>query len=137
MSKEKYELMKSNLAKNGIVVMQATGDDLRYLKMLGAEASYGHGYIMHIGEIPSASGMFEEIIQATQAKRYGEFTSSDLTELFAREIAANRKLLKHSRSYGFDDVDIEDISRNLKNWEEKFKRKVGVSYDESKYRREI
>lgn len=31
MSKEKYELMKSNLAKNGIVVMQATGDDLRYL----------------------------------------------------------------------------------------------------------
>lgn len=84
MPREKYVRMKHNLKNNGIIVMQAEGDDLRYLQAINAEASYGHGYILHIGEIPSASGMFEEIIHSTQAKIYGEFDSTDLIELYAR-----------------------------------------------------
>ena len=137
MDASKYQKLKANLEKQGIRVIQAEGDDLKYLQALGAEASYGYGYIMHIGEIPSASGMFEEIIHSTQAKKYGEFLDSDPVELYAREVAANRMLLKNGTAYGFDEIDFEDIERNLANWEEKFKGLVGVSYDESNYSREI
>lgn len=137
MPKEKYERLKNNLKNNGIIVMQAKEDDLRYLQAINAEASYGHGYILHIGEIPSASAMFEEIIHSTQAKIYGEFDSTDLIELYAREIPANRMLLRNAKYYGFDETDIEDITTNLKLWEDKFISKVGVGYDESEYFREI
>lgn len=137
MDASKYQKIKANLEKKGIHVIQATGDDLKYLQAIGAEASYGNGYIMHIGEVPSASGLFEEIIHSTQARIYGEFVDSDPVELYAREVAANRMLLKNGAAYGFDEIDFEDIERNLANWEEKFKRLVGVSYDESEYSREI
>ena len=137
MDKNKYRKMVKGLERNGIKVIQAKGDDLRYLKTLGAEASYGNGYIMHIGEIPSASAMFEETIHSTQAKIYGEFNSNDEIELFAREIAANKKLLKNQKSYGFDDNDVNDIKRNLSIWEDRFENKVGVKYEESSYHREI
>ena len=137
MNSEKYSSMKKNLEKQGVHVIQATGDDLRYLQTIGAEASYGNGYIMHIGEIPSASGFFEEIIHATQAKRYGEFVDSDPKELYAREVAANRMLLKNGKLYGFDQTDFEDIRRNLATWEEKFIKEVGVNYDRSNYFRGI
>lgn len=129
--------MRDNLEARGVHVIQAQGDDLRYLYSLGAEASYGHGYIMHIGEIPSASGFFEEIIHSTQEKKYGEHTGSDPVELYAREVAANRMLLKHQKAYGFDDVDVEDISRNLEIWESKFLQTTGVTYDDSSIKREI
>ena len=137
MDAEKYYRLRDNLDKKGIKVIEALGDDLRYLQTIGAEASYGNGYIMHIGKIPSASGMFEEIIHATQARIYGEFTESDPVELCAREIPANRMLLKNGKAYGFERTDFEDISKNLKNWESKFKMLTGVSYDESNYSREI
>ena len=137
MDASKYQKLKANLEKQGVHVIQAEGDDLKYLQAIGAEASYGNGYIMHIGEIPSASGMFEEMIHSTQAKKYGEFLDSDPVELYAREVAANRLLLKNGNAYGFDEIDFEDIERNLANWEEKFERLVGVSYDESEYSREI
>lgn len=137
MDAKKYHKIKNNLEKQGIHVIHAQGDDLRYLQALGAEATYGNKYIMHIGEIPSASGLFEEIIHAAQAKKYGEFLSTETVELCAREVAANRKLLKHGKLYGFDKTDFEDIGRNLMNWEKRFKKEVGVSYDESSYSREI
>lgn len=63
-----YNKMKKGLEKNGIIVMEAKGDDLKFLNALGAEASYSNGYIMHIGKIPSASAMFEETIHAQQPK---------------------------------------------------------------------
>ncbi len=137
MDKDRYQKMSNGLMKSGIKTIEAKGDDLRYLKAIGAEASYGHGYIMHLGEIPSASAMFEEIIHSTQAKKYGEFDSSDIVELCAREIPANRMLIKNGKLYGFDNVDFDDIESNLKHWEELFRKEVGCSYDESSYRREI
>lgn len=137
MDEAKYSRLKAGLEKRGIHVIQATGDDLKYLQILGAEASYGNGYIMHIGPIPSASGMYEEIIHSTQARIYGEFADSDPLELYAREIAANRMLLKNGKAYGFDETDFEDIERNLSGWENRFKKLLGVSYDESDYSREI
>lgn len=71
MDEERYHCMKTNLAKRGIVVLQAVGDDARYLTDgLVAEASYGYGYILHLGRVPSASAMFEEVIHSTQAKIY-------------------------------------------------------------------
>ena len=137
MDASKYQRLRDGLEKKGVHVIQAQGDDLKYLQTLGAEASYGNGYVMHIGEVPSASGFFEEIIHSTQARIYGEFVDSDPVELYAREVAANRMLLKNGTAYGFDETDFEDIRRNLANWEEKFKNQVGVSYDESDYSREI
>ncbi len=135
MNEKLYTQIKDSLHRNGVTVIEAKGDDLKYLTTIGAEASYGHGYIMHIGKIPSASAMFEEIIHSTQSKKFGEFISDDPIELFAREIAANRKLLKYSKAYGFTQTDRQDIARNLKIWEEKFLEKVGVPYDQADYKR--
>ena len=73
----------------------------------------------------------------TQARKYGELDSSDYVELYAREIEANRKLLTNSKVYKLDDLDIADIKRNLAAWEDAFKRKTGVSYDESDYRKNV
>lgn len=137
MDEARYNIMRKGLLKNGIKTMEAHGDDLGYLKAISAEASYGHGYIMHVGKIPSASAMFEEIIHSTQAKIYGEFQSDDIIELCAREVAANRRLLKNKTAYGFDATDIEDIERNLKYWEKRFEKEVGCLYDDSTHRREI
>lgn len=137
MDASKYAKLKSNLQKKGVTVLQATGDDLAYMQAFGAEATYGGGYIMHIGEIPSASALYEEIIHWTQAVKYGELVSTDPVELCAREVAANRKLLRNGYAYGFDDVDFEDIERNLATWESKFEELVGVTYDESDYRRDV
>lgn len=137
MDPSKYRKMKAGLNKNGIKTIEAKGDDLKYLQSLGAEASYGHRFIMHIGEIPSASAMFEEVIHSTQAKKYGEFVSSDYLELYSREIAANRMLLKYKSAYGFDDIDTEDITTNLQRWEEMYIKLMGYSYDEGSCFREI
>lgn len=137
MDASKYAELKTNLQKKGVTVMQAKDDDLAFMQVFGAEATYAGGYIMHIGEIPSASALYEEIIHWTQAVKYGELTSTDPVELCAREVAANRKLLRNGYAYGFDDVDFEDIERNLATWETKFEELVGVTYDESDYRRDV
>ena len=137
MSAELYKKMKRGLKKNGIQVVRASGDDLRYLKSLGAEASYGHGYILHRGDIPSASAMFEEVIHSTQSKKYGEFYSNDAAELCAREISANRMLVKYADAYGFDEYDKMEVSENLKYWEERFRVVVGEDYGKDKYNRDI
>ena len=132
-----YNKMKKGLEKNGIIVMEAKGDDLKFLNALGAEASYSNGYIMHIGKIPSASAMFEETIHAQQAKTYGELNTSMPTELYAREIAANRMLKRNHKAYGFTNDDLNEITANLTLWEKRFEKEVGVKYDESEYHRGI
>ena len=71
------------------------------------------------------------------SKKHGELTSSDPVELCAREVAANRKLLHNGNAYGFDEIDFNDIQRNLARWETKFEELVGTTYDESDYRRDI
>ena len=65
---------------------------------------------------------------------YGELSETDFVELYAREIEANRKLLKNKKVYKLDVFDVEDIERNLASWEEKFLLATGVSYDDSNYR---
>lgn len=137
MDSVKYHKMRSGLERIGYKVIEAKGDDLGYLKSINAEASYGYGYLMHIGEIPSASAMFEEIIHATQARKYGELLSTEPLEVFSREIAANRMLLKYKNAYGFDYIDIEDITRNLNYWESQYKKLMGYTYDEGSCFREI
>ena len=137
MNEAVYNKMKNGLEKNGVTVIEAKGDDLKFLNALGAEASYSNGYIMHIGKIPSASAMFEETIHAQQAKVYGELTSSNPIELYAREIAANRKLKRNYKAYGFTKDDINEISANLALWEKRFKNEAGVEYEKSEYFREI
>ena len=138
MDLERYNKMREGLARQGISVVAAKGDDLRYLRDgIEAEATYSHGYIMHIGEIPSASALFEEIIHATQAKRYGEMQEYDLAELAAREVAANRKLLAHGGAYGFDETDFEDIRRNLDYWEKKYMEVMGVEYGKGRHHRDV
>lgn len=131
MDPQRYQAMKKGLEKNGVTVTQATGDDLRYLLNFGGEATYSEGVIRHIGEVPSASAMFEEVIHHAQAKKYGELRDYDPIELAAREVAAQRKLLKNQKAYGFDRADTEDITRNLSYWEKRFEKEAGIPYDES------
>lgn len=138
MDKERYERMVANLAKQGVQVFEAVGDDLAFLNMLGAEATIGGtSVIFHMGKIPSASAFFEEIIHLEQCKLYGELKSTDPHELYVREILANRKLLKYQQAYGFQKEDIEDIETNLKRWEKRFETLTGVNFDESGIGRKI
>ncbi len=137
MNEAVYNKMKNGLEKNGVTVIEAKGDDLKFLNALGAEASYSNGYIMHIGKIPSASAMFEETIHAQQAKVYGELTSSNPIELYAREVAANRMLKRNYKAYRFTKDDFNEISANLALWEKRFKKEAGVEYDKSEYFRGI
>lgn len=138
MDAARYKRMVSSLQKQGVSVIEAKGDDLAYLKALGAEATVsGTKTILHMGEIPSASAFFEEVIHLEQCRRYGEFISTDPHELYVREISANRKLLKYQKAYGFQKEDLEDIEANLARWEERFKNLTGVEFDESGIDREI
>ncbi len=89
------------------------------------------------GEAHSASAFFEETIHYAQIQKYGVMDAADFVERDAREIAANRKLLRNGKSYGFTKADFEDVKNNLVHWENDFKRRVGVSYDESDINREI
>ena len=139
MSVERYNRMKKGLNKQGISVVSAiSGDDLKYMQWMQAEAiAQSSNQIMHIGEIPSASAFFEEIIHVTQFRKYGDVVAGDYLERAAREVAANRKLLANQRAYGFDSVDIADIERNLSIWEEDFLQRAGVSYDEGTFNRDV
>ncbi len=138
MDEDRYNKMVNGLKKQGVTVLEAKGDDLRYLDSLGAEASIGGiTHIFHRGAIPSASAMFEEIIHITQSKKYGVLNSTEPVELYIREICANRKMLKHNKAYGFTSEDVEDTERNLQIWENRYKERVGVSFDESGIKRTI
>jgi hypothetical protein len=137
MNAKRYQIVKKNLEAKGCSVISAVDDDLRFLIAMDAEAISDEVGILHRGEIPSASAFFEEIIHYTQIKRYGAVGETDFVERAAREVAANRKLLKHGKEYGFTKEDFEEIKRNLSLWEEDFERRAGVSYDDSKLHREI
>lgn len=65
MNKQKYATMKANLEKNSCNVTSAKGDDERFLLAFQAEAISDKFGIMHLGEIPSASALFEEIVHFT------------------------------------------------------------------------
>lgn len=136
MNANEYRRMKGALRRQGVEVFPAIdGDDLRYMLAIGAEGTYSNGRITHIGSIPSRGTLFEEIIHLSQARELGELLSTDYVELYAREIEANRKLLKYVDEYRLDELDVQDITRNLADWESRFKNFVGASYDESNYRR--
>ena len=139
MDKSKYLKLKSNLEKNGVTVVSAVkgSDDEKFLLFMNAEAVSDDVGILHLGEIPSASAFYEEMIHCTQIKEFGSMQSDDFIERAAREVAANRKLLKNGSIYGFDEQDFNDIQTNLPKWEEEFKRLVGVSYDEAEINRDV
>jgi hypothetical protein len=107
-----------------------------FLDFLGAEAISDEHGIMHRGTVPSASAFFEEIIHYQQIRVYGP-TGVDFVERAAREIAANRKLLKNGEYYGFTKEDFEEIRDNLKKWESDFINRVGVPYEESGIVRDV
>lgn len=138
MDKTKYKKIVEGLKAHGVTTIAAKGDDLRYLEAIGAEASIiGTTHILHMGEIPSASAMFEEIIHNAQAKKYGVIDDSNGIELYIREILANRRLIRNSKAYGFTDRDTEDIKRNLSIWEKMYRERTGIDFDESGIDRKI
>lgn len=137
MDENRYLKMKTELEKRGCPVVSAKGDDERFLIAFNAEAITDENGIMHLGKVPSASAFFEETIHYAQIQKYGVMDAADFVERDAREIAANRKLLRNGKSYGFTKADFEDVKNNLVHWENDFKRRVGVSYDESDINREI
>lgn len=130
MDTNRYNSMNKGLSnKFGVSVFQAKGDDLRFLNTMGAEAIYDGVQIMHRDPVPSASGLFEEVIHMHQAHLYGELSSNDMVELSAREIAAQDKLLKHGKAYGFTEDDYEDIRTNHEKWAAEFTQLTGKEYD--------
>lgn len=130
--------MKEKLeSRNGCPVVAVHGDDERFLLVIGEEAISDEHGIMHLGDIPSASAFFGEIIHFTQIQKYGSVDSHDAVERAAREIAANRILLRNGKAYRFADEEYEEIAANLQYWESDFQRRVGKSYDESDIKREI
>lgn len=132
MPETRYSTMRKSVEAKGFSVVSATkGDDFRYLQEIGAEAIADEHGILHMGEVPSASAFFEEIIHLKQIEKYGKMESSDFVERAAREVAANRKLLANGKAYGFTEEDFEEIEANLQAWEEDFKRRAGKSFDES------
>ena len=138
MDERRYRTMREKLeSRNGCPVVAAHGDDERFLLAIGAEAISDEHGIMHLGDIPSASAFFEEIIHFTQIQKYGSVDSYDAVERAAREIAANRMLLRNGKAYRFADEEYEEIAANLQYWESDFQRRVGKSYDESDIKREI
>ena len=137
MDEQRYRAMKEKLESRGCSVIAAHGDDERFLIAFGAEAISDEYGIIHLGDVPSASAFFEEIIHYTQMKKYGPILQDDLTERAAREVAANRMLLKHAKAYGFTDEDYADIKHNLEIWEKDFEKRMGICYGESNLRREI
>lgn len=139
MDPQRYNAMKNKLEKNGcpVIATLSDSDEERYLKWMNAEAMSDEYGIIHLGQIPSASAFFEEIIHFTQIKKYGVIKSDDLTERAAREVAANRKLLHHYKVYGLNNDDLKDIEYNLATWEKDFEKRVGMTYDEADIKREI
>lgn len=137
MPEEEYHKLVARLKNDGITVKPADKDTAEFMIAFGAEATYSNGVITHLGRIPSASAMYEEIVHYEQARKYGELLESNMVELGAREVAAQRHLLKHGKDYGFSAVDFDDIKRNRDYWESFFKTKYGVAYDEAKMYRGI
>ena len=70
-------------------------------------------------------------------KKYGVLDETDFVERAAREIAANRKLLRNGKAYGFTKEDFENISTNLQKWEPDSKMGTGESYDKSGIKRDV
>jgi hypothetical protein len=137
MNKDIYRRMKVGMKRRGCIVREATPDEIKYLDFMGAEAVYSEGLIIHRGGIPAASALFEEIIHFAQDKKYGKLKTSDMVEVCAREIEANRKLLKHTKAYGLDEFDLEDTKANLRYWEKRFVAETGESYDKSDYSKRV
>ena len=137
MDTTQYQRMKAELERQGYSVVAAKGDDARFLMLFGAEAISDEVGILHMGDIPSASAFFEEVIHYAQFKKYGAMTETDEIERAAREVAANRKLIKNAEAYRFTPEDRSDIERNLQVWEKRFERMRGVSYDQAGIGREI
>lgn len=120
MDETRYNRIKKTAAKRGIEIREATGEELGLLDWLGAEATIIEtSMILHRQKVPSASALFEELIHLTQTKQYyrknGYFPGTEQKVLF--EVEAQKKLLKHAKAYGFNGKDIDDIQRNLKQWE--------------------
>lgn len=130
MDRGKYEKMRDNLRSQGVQVVAAKNDDLRFLQFMGAEAmALGTNVILHQGDVPSASAFFEEIIHIHQNRTLGVVSENDYVERARREIEANRQLAKYADAYGFTQEDKVDINRNLLEWENDFERRAGHKYE--------
>ena len=130
MNVNQYKKIRIGLSKQGVEVREAIGDELRYLDAMGAEAMIiDSDLILHRGEIPSASAMFEEMIHLQQNRSDGMIDSSDFVTRDIREIEANKKLLKNAEAYGLTKEDISDIERNLELYYQSYKERVGKDYE--------
>ena len=130
MNVNQYKKIRIGLSKQGVEVREAIGDELRYLDAMGAEAMIiDSDLILHRGEIPSASAMFEEMIHLQQNRSDGMIDSSDFVTRDIREIEANKKLLKNADAYGLTEEDISDIERNLELYYQSYKERVGEDYE--------
>ena len=133
MDENLYKKIVSNLEKQGCkVIPMLTEDDINFMtKVMEAEAIYDNGHIQHLGKIPNASALYEEIIHMAQAREFGELEGGDFVELERREILANRKLLKYAKAYKLKDVEIEDIKDNLQKWENEYYERTGKKFEEN------
>ena len=132
MDEKQYHKIVRCLEKQGYkVVPMITDEDIAFMNWLQAEAFYDNKHIHHLGKIPNASAMFEELIHLTQAKKHGELIAGDFIELNRREILANRKLLKYAKAYRLKQNETEEIKTNLEKWEKEYYERTGNKFEEN------
>lgn len=140
MNRAEYLRIKNILENEyGFSVISAAkgSDDERFLDWYQAEAISDSNGIIHRGEVPSASAFFEEIVHCEQVLEYGKVDETDWVERSAREVAANRKILKNGSKLKFTNEDYEEIRHNLDFWEKDFTERTGLSYDEAEIKRDV
>jgi len=126
MDEKIFNKITKRLKKQGIEIIMDDEMD-RYLNARGAEAmtsNDGKYIYFKQGSTPTASAVFEELIHCTQIKKYGQLeqiTVNGNKEYLRREIAAQEKMLRNAKAYGFTKNDIADTQNNIKKYRKAWK----------------
>ena len=123
--KQLQRIVRAFKAKGGIIQMNDITDE--YLKSQNAEAITYNSSTILLRQKPSRASVFEELIHAAQYRK-GENSGTYLSRLTC-EIAAQRKLLRHSKAYKLTDAEIAQTQNALNMYEKElneYMTKVGV-----------
>lgn len=111
--KQLQRIVKAFKANGGLIQMDNDTDE--YLKANHAEAITYNSTTILLKQRPSRASVFEELIHATQYRK-GENNGSYLDRLKC-EIAAQKKLLKHSKVYKLTEPEIKQTKSALEAYE--------------------
>lgn len=117
------EFFEAVSARRNVTVAKPGSDDLRFLDLMGADASAGGPGNMSIlvrSEAPQRLTLTEEFLHGTQSKMWGE-ASLDAAgaETAFREWHVRDFMNRHSGMFGWDANELQSLQTELKYWAEK------------------